>query len=372
MGTRRRQMENMVIDPNFWRGRRVFLTGHTGFKGAWMSLLLGRLGAEVHGYALEPDNERGIFVAADVKRDIRHVIADIRDLDKVQSELDKAKAEIVIHMAAQSLVRASYAEPIATYAINVMGTANLLETIRHCSSVRAAIIVTSDKCYERTVQTPRYRETDRFGGRDPYSNSKGCAELVTDAYRCSFFHDNSSVAIASGRAGNVIGGGDWARDRLLPDAMRAFTSGEVLRIRSPDAVRPWQHVLDPIVAYLCLAERLLKGGQTFAEGWNFGPPPESEVPVSQIIERLGRLWGKDARWELDRGPHPHEESELRLDCSKAANRLGWRPLFDLDKTLQLTVDWYRAARDGDDLRAFSHGQIDQALQTAPMAASIRA
>jgi CDP-glucose 4,6-dehydratase len=354
-------MENVVTDASFWSGRRVFLTGHTGFKGTWMSLLLSRLGADVHGYALEPEGDRSIFDATGAKRDVRHTVGDVRDLESLQSNLSKSKPEIVIHMAAQSLVRASYAEPVATYATNVMGTVNVLEAVRQCPSAHAVIIITSDKCYGRTQDTQRYSENDRFGGRDPYSNSKGCAELVTDAYRRSFFVNEKGVAIASGRAGNVIGGGDWARDRLLPDAIRAFTAGETLRIRSPNAVRPWQHVLDPVLGYLNLAEHLIDGGQNFAEGWNFGPRPDSEVKVSQIIERIIQLWGKDARCELDKGPHPHEENELRLDCSKAESRLGWTPLFDLEQTLQLTVDWYRADHQGTDLRQLTLQQIDDAV-----------
>lgn len=363
MGARCGPVENMVIDPTFWRGRRVFLTGHTGFKGAWMSLLLNRLGAEVYGFALPPRSECDLFVVANVERDIHHTIGDIRDLDFLRHALSNAKPEVVIHMAAQSLVLLSYAEPVETYATNVMGTVNLLEVARGLPSVRAAIIITSDKCYDNLDWLRGYRETDALGGHDPYGNSKGCAELVTDAYRRSFFSAVSSAAVASARAGNVVGGGDWARHRLVPDAMRAFTANSELAIRNPDAVRPWQHVFDPIVAYLRLAEHLVTQGRAFAEAWNFGPASGSEVPVSVVVEMVASLWGEGARWRLDREAHPHEAGYLKLDCAKARGRLGWFPLLDLREALVLTVEWYRAARDGQDIRALSLRQIDRFIET---------
>jgi CDP-glucose 4,6-dehydratase len=363
MDERNGQVENLVIDPSFWKGRRVFLTGHTGFKGAWTALLLRRLGAMAHGYALEPEDKRGLFVAANIEQDIKHTVGDIRDLGSLRTAIERAQPEIIIHMAAQSLVRQSYAEPVDTYAVNVMGTVNVLEAARHVPGVKAAIIVTSDKCYDNVGWQWGYREIDALGGHDPYSNSKGCAELVTDSYRRSFFYKPDSAGIASGRAGNVIGGGDWAKDRLIPDAMRAFMGNQALRIRNPAAVRPWQHVIDPVCAYLQLAERLVRDGHDFATAWNFGPAKASEAPVSHITNRLVSLWGHGARWEADGGEHPHEASYLKLDCSKAEALLGWRPLLDLEQALALTVEWYRTASDGGDLRALSLKQLDSSLQT---------
>jgi CDP-glucose 4,6-dehydratase len=352
----------MVIDPSFWRGRKVFLTGHTGFKGAWMSLLLSHLGAKVSGYALAAEDPAGLFAAANVARDIDHSVGDIRDLPSTCAALDAAEPEIVIHMAAQALVRQSYLQPVETYATNVMGTVNVLEAARQNSTVQAVVIVTSDKCYENRGWVWGYRETDRFGGHDPYSNSKACTELVADAYRRSYFGLPGSARIASARAGNVIGGGDWARDRLIPDAMRAFRAGELLKIRNPRAIRPWQHVLDPVSGYLVLAQRLINapGGQAFAEGWNFGPGPASAVTVADIIEKLARRWDT-AQWVIDHDDHPHEAAILWLDCAKAAAHLEWVPTLDLETTLQLTSDWYRAQDDNADMRQVTLAQIENFL-----------
>jgi CDP-glucose 4,6-dehydratase len=347
----------MVIDPTFWVGRRVFFTGHTGFKGAWSTLLLKQLGAEVSGFALAPQDERGLFNAANVSDGIRHQIGDIRDFEVLKEAIGRAEPEIVIHMAAQSLVRQSYAEPVATYATNVMGTVHVLEAVRQVPGIKAVVVVTSDKCYENLGWVWGYRETDHLGGHDPYSNSKGCAELVTDAYRRSFFYRDGATQIASARAGNVIGGGDWSRDRLVPDAVRAFRAGSALRIRNPRAVRPWQHVLDPVLAYLRLAERLAADSSAVGEGWNFGPSAASEVPVERVVDRLAWLWGPSAKWERDGGEHPHEAATLKLDCSKAYARLGWRPLIDLDTALSLTVEWYRADCTGEDMRKMTLDQI---------------
>jgi CDP-glucose 4,6-dehydratase len=348
------------MNPEFWRGRRVFLTGHTGFKGSWLSLALKSLGADVWGFALEPDDARGLFSAAGVERDVHHRIGDIRDLAALSASVEEAAPSIVIHMAAQSLVRRSYAEPVETYATNVMGTVHVLEAVRSQPRIEAVVIVTSDKCYENVGVPTRFREPDRLGGHDPYSNSKGCAELVTDAYRRSF-SKGASARIASARAGNVIGGGDWSSNRLVPDAMRAFLDGATLRIRNPGAVRPWQHVLDPVLAYLDLAERLVTAGDGFAEAWNFGPTEASEVSVERIVDGLIQRWGDGALWEHDRGDHPHEAAYLGLDCSKALERLGWQPRVELDEALDLTVDWYRAFHDRSDLRALTLRQIESEL-----------
>lgn len=350
-----------MLDPSFWRHRRVYLTGHTGFKGAWMTLILRHLGANVCGIALAPEGPSDLFLAADVARSVDNVIGDIRDPDLVKKSLVDAEPDILIHMAAQSLVRRSYSEPVATYATNVMGTVNVLNAVSQQSSVRAAVIVTSDKCYEHGRGTRPFRETDALGGHDPYSNSKACAELVTDAYRRSFFHGKNTAAIASVRAGNVIGGGDWALDRLVPDAMRAFIAREVLRVRNPSAVRPWQHVLDPVLAYLSLAHHLFEYGHLFAEAWNFGPGPDSEVSVSQVADRVAQLWGAGARWERDGGQHPHEAILLKLDCEKAKTRLGWRPAIGLEEALRLTVDWYRSFDRKFDMRDLTLEQIEFGL-----------
>jgi CDP-glucose 4,6-dehydratase len=355
-------MEDPVIDPKFWAGRRVFLTGHTGFKGAWMVLLLRHLGAHVTGFALAPLDTKDLFAVADGKSAVdTHILADIRAPQPIAEAIGAASPEIVIHMAAQSLVRPSYEDPIGTYATNVMGTVHVLDAARHCPSVRAVVVVTSDKSYENVNWVWGYRENDRLGGHDPYSNSKACTELVTDAYRSSFFGPTASCQVASARAGNVIGGGDWARDRLVPDAMRAFMANAPLRIRNPAAVRPWQHVLDPVVAYLLLAQRLAEHGRPFAESWNFGPSAASEVPVSRIVETLVGRWGDGARWEQDAGDHPHEAAYLKLDCAKAAARLGWHPLIELDQALELTVEWYRGLAAGADMRALTLGQMRRVL-----------
>jgi CDP-glucose 4,6-dehydratase len=354
-------MEDVVIDPEFWRGRRVFLTGHTGFKGGWAALVLRFVGAEVTGFSLPPDDRDGIFEAAKVSQDVRHIIGDIRDPQALRVAIGEARPQIVVHMAAQSLVRRSYAAPVETYATNVIGTLHVLEALRQTPSAQAAIIVTSDKCYENIGQLRGYKEGEPLGGSDPYSNSKACAELVTEAYRRSFFTQSLPLPIASVRAGNVIGGGDWAQDRLVPDAMRAFMGGRTLAIRNPEALRPWQHVLDPVLGYMLLAERLVERGCDFAEPWNFGPGPESELSVAQLANMLARGWGNGADWRHDRGEHPREAAVLKLDCSKAAGRLGWRPLLDIASSVGLTLDWYRAFRRGANMREVALGQIEQVL-----------
>jgi CDP-glucose 4,6-dehydratase len=337
------------------------VTGHTGFKGAWLALLLQRLGAQVSGFALAPERNDQQFVVAGLAAGIDQTIADVRDLAALSAALDRAQPEIVMHLAAQPLVRAGYRDPVGTYSTNVMGTVNLLESIRHTPSVRAGVIVTSDKCYDNDERGEPYIESDRLGGRDPYSNSKAATELVTAAYTASFFGQPGAPGIATARAGNVIGGGDWAADRLLPDLFRAIARGETLRIRSPNSVRPWQHVLDPLLGYLTLAERLHGGGEERSQAFNFGPSTASELPVSDLIGRACSLWGPGARWELDDEPVLHEASQLRLSSEKARAVLGWEPLIGIDEALALTVDWYRSfSRDGD-MRALSLAQVDGAL-----------
>jgi CDP-glucose 4,6-dehydratase len=353
-------VENLVTNDSFWKGKKVFLTGHTGFKGAWTALLLSRLGASVYGYALPPDHKSSLFLAARVADVVHHRVADIRNPDALRAALSDADPDIVIHMAAQALVRRSYAEPVETFATNVMGTVHLLEATRHLPSVTAILIVTSDKCYENNAQNTGFREDDRLGGSDPYSSSKTCAELVTDAYRRSFYQAAGAARIATARAGNVFGGGDWASDRLVPDVMQALLDGGPLRIRNPDAVRPWQHVLDPLLGYLKLAERLADDAG-FAGGWNFGPSADSEVTVREIVERLLALWGGGVRWTTDGGLHPREAAYLKLDSRKAHARLNWWPRLDLAQGLDLTVRWYKEAECGRDLRHVSLEQIEFVL-----------
>ena len=350
-----------MIEPSFWRDRRVFLTGHTGFKGAWMALVLKSMGAKVSGFSLPPEDDRGIFVAAKVADDVHHHLGDIRDYDCLRTSLGEAEPSVVIHMAAQALVRRSYAAPIETYSTNVMGTVHLLEAVRQQPTVKAVVVVTSDKVYENLNSSWGYREADQLGGYDPYSNSKACTELVADSYRRCFFRGDGAALVATGRAGNVIGGGDWGQDRLVPDAIRAFSKGLPLFIRHPGAVRPWQHVLDPVLAYLLLAERLVKEGDCFAGAWNFGPSAASEVPVENIVQELVRAWGEGASWTRDVGEQPHEAAYLKLDCSKAIHKLGWGAIVSLERALSLTIEWYKAEQRGADMKAVSLDQIRAVL-----------
>ncbi|HEX5373688.1 MAG TPA: CDP-glucose 4,6-dehydratase [Aquabacterium sp.] len=346
------------VHPEFWRGKRVFLTGHTGFKGSWLSLWLQSMGADVHGLALTPPTTPALFNEAHVAEGMSSTIGDIRDLATVVSAMQACQPEIVIHMAAQPLVRYSYVAPVETYATNVMGTVHVLEAARQVASVRAIVNVTTDKCYENKEWVWGYRESEPMGGYDPYSNSKGCSELVTSAYRQSFFQQGR-VALASARAGNVIGGGDWASDRLVPDILRAFQAGQPVIIRNPHATRPWQHVLEPLSGYLTLAERLYQEGQAFAEGWNFGPRDEDARPVQWIVEDMVRAWGRGASWQLDPGQHPHEAHYLKLDISKAASGLGWQPRWNLSTALQKIADWHQVWLDKGDVRAMCQQQIQQ-------------
>jgi CDP-glucose 4,6-dehydratase len=324
----------------FWRGRRVFVTGHTGFKGGWLVIWLRRMGADVTGYALAPVTEPSLFTVARVSDGIRSVIGDVRDSAAVRDALHESGAEILFHFAAQSLVRASYLDPAGTYATNVLGTAHVLDAMRTARSVRAAVIVTSDKCYENREWVWPYRETDPLGGKDPYSNSKACAELVTAAFRSSFFSGPDSAAVATVRAGNVIGGGDWAHDRLVPDLLRAFQIGQPAVIRNPAAIRPWQHVVEPLHGYILLGEALLSGDHV-AESWNFGPGDADVRPVRWVADGLASRWGAGASWTDDPSAHPHEAMTLRLDSSRAHAQLGWMPRLSLETALDWTIEWHR-------------------------------
>lgn len=349
------------MTPDFWKGRRVFVTGHTGFKGGWLSLWLQSMGAEVTGYSLPPPTSPNIFEEAEVASGMKSIIGDICDQALLARALAQASPEIIFHMAAQPLVRYSYENPLETYRTNVMGTATLLELARTLDGLRAIVNVTTDKCYENKEWVWGYRETEQLGGYDPYSNSKACSELVTAAYRSSFFNPTNyvhhGVAVASARAGNVIGGGDWARDRLLPDIIGAFERGTPAKIRNPGAIRPWQHVLEPLCGYLSLAERLCKEGASFASGWNFGPLDDDTRSVDWIVEKMASLWGENACWEIDRNPNPHEANHLKLDISLARSRLGWRPMLRLDQALRLVVEWAQARGNGVDLKQYTLNQI---------------
>jgi len=349
-----------MIDRKFWSGKSVFVTGHTGFKGSWLCLWLQSLGARVVGYALEPASPLDLFELAFVSKGMESHFGDVRNLELFMSTMQAARPEIVIHLAAQALVRPSYENPVETYSTNVMGTVHVLESTRRTEGVKAVVIITSDKCYENHEWVWGYREDEAMGGYDPYSSSKGCAELVTAAYRRSFFSDSlHGAGVASARAGNVIGGGDWAKDRLVPDIMRAFLDNRPAEIRSPASVRPWQYVLDPLNGYLMLAERLYQNRGEFSTGWNFGPIESEMRPVSWIADELARRWGASARWICRPGEHPHESLSLKLDCAKARHYLGWSPRVSMSAALDWTVEWYRGYQSGADVKQIVLREIER-------------
>ena len=339
-----------IVNSTFWNSKKVFLTGHTGFKGSWMSLWLQSMGAIVKGYSLEPNTTPNLYTVASVGTAMDSEIGDIRDLNQITKSMSDFNPDILFHMAAQPLVRLSYQEPVDTYTTNVIGTVNVLEAARKCKSLKAIISVTTDKCYENKEWDWGYRESEPMGGHDPYSSSKGCAELVTSAYRRSFFSSEGTASLASARAGNVIGGGDWAEDRLIPDILRAFEESEPVVIRNPLSTRPWQHVLEPLSGYLVLAQELYLNGDDFAEGWNFGPKDEDCKPVGWILDEMVSHWGNNASWGLDKNNNPHEAGFLKLDCSKASNRLKWNPKWNLQLTLKSIVDWHQIYSNGGDLK----------------------
>lgn len=356
-----------MINPEFWAGKSVFVTGHTGFKGSWLCLWLQRLGSRVTGYALSPKSAIDLFELASVADGMESRIGDIRELELLNSAMRKACPQIVIHLAAQALVRPSYLDPVGTFATNVMGTVNVLESIRQTESVRAAVIVTSDKCYENREWVWGYREDEHMGGHDPYSSSKGCAELVTSAYRRSYFSNKTKeVSVASARAGNVIGGGDWAKDRLVPDFMRAFIEKRPVIVRNPKAIRPWQHVLEPLHGYLLLAEKLYAQGKACSGGWNFGPDESDMHSVSWVADELVRRWGNGAQWTLDTKENPHESLSLKLDCAKARHFLGWKPQINLGTALDWTVQWYKGFQSSSDVRRISLQEIERYEQIKPL------
>ena len=339
-----------IVDPVFWKGKKVFLTGHTGFKGSWLSLWLQNMGAILKGYSLEPNTTPNLFTESHVGNNMESEIGDIRDLNQISKSMLDFNPDVLIHMAAQPLVRYSYENPIETYSTNVMGTVNVLESARKCLNLKSIVSVTTDKCYENKEWDWGYRESEPMGGHDPYSSSKGCAELVTSAYRRSFFSSKYTASLASARAGNVIGGGDWANDRLMPDILRAFEKSESVVIRNPLSTRPWQHVLEPLSGYLLLAQELFLNGDEFAEGWNFGPKDEDCKPVGWILDKMVENWGGNASWSLDKKNNPHEAGFLKLDCSKASSKLKWNPKWNLQYTLNSIVDWHKLYINKGDIK----------------------
>jgi len=346
-----------MIDQEFWKGKRVFLTGHTGFKGSWLSLWLCSLGAEVRGYALNPPTSPSLFNEAKIDTILDSQIADIRDQDILYESMTGFNPDILIHMAAQPLVRYSYDAPIETYEVNVIGTAKVLEVARSCPNLKAIVNITTDKCYENDDRSEGYKENDPMGGYDPYSSSKGCAELVASSYRRSFLQDQG-IGIASVRAGNVIGGGDWADDRLIPDILRSFEKNKPVVIRNPKATRPWQHVLEPLSGYLLLAQNLYKDQKKYAEGWNFGPNEKDVQPVDWILNKMISKW-PNSSWELDNNSSPHEADFLKLDISKAKSKLGWSPVWELSQTLEKIVSWHQAWLNKDDIQAVCLTEIEE-------------
>ncbi len=350
-----------MIDTAFWQDRRVFVTGHTGFKGSWLSLRLHAAGAKVTGYALAPPTTPSAFDLCRIDGLVASVIADVLDADRLADAMKAADPEIVFHLAAQPLVRESYRNPAYTYAVNVQGTVNLFEAVRRCGGVKAVVNVTTDKCYENREWVWGYRENEPLGGHDPYSSSKACSELVTAAYRRSFFDPAADparpVAVASARAGNVIGGGDWAEDRLVPDCIRGIMNGEKIRVRNPKAVRPWQHVLDPLSGYLLLAQKLAVEGPRFSGPWNFGPDADDARTVAWVVKRICDRWGESAAYQVDSAPQPHEASYLKLDSSKARAELGWEPRWDVETAIDKTIEWWAAHRAGKDMRRATLDQI---------------
>lgn len=350
------------VSPGFWKDKRVFLTGHTGFKGSWLSLWLQNMGAVLKGYSLDINTNPALFKMADIASDMESEMGDIRNLEKLTKSMVSFNPDILIHMAAQPLVRLSYKEPVDTYATNVMGTVNILESARKCSTLKSIVCITTDKCYENNETHRGYKENDSMGGYDPYSSSKGCSELVISAYRRSFFSTADSASLASARAGNVIGGGDWADDRLIPDILKAFEKSENVLIRNPLAIRPWQHVLEPLSGYLVLAQELFLYGDEFAEAWNFGPSDGDCKSVSYILDRMVDHWGNNVSWSVDDDSNPHEAGILKLDCSKASKRLKWSPKWNLEKALNSIVNWHQVYIDKGDLKRESLNQIQNYIK----------
>jgi len=351
------------MNKEFWNKKKVLLTGHTGFKGSWLSLWLQKLNSNVIGFSKNIPTKPSLFELADIESEIISIIGNVCDYNKLEEVVKEYKPEIVIHMAAQAILRKSYNNPIETYATNVMGTVNLLESIRKVGNVKVILNITTDKCYEPNESSKGHLETDRLGGNDPYSNSKACSELVTSSFRNSFFNPNQyqkhGVSLDSCRAGNVIGGGDWGKDRLIPDIMRGILNNEIIKIRNPNSTRPWQHVLDPLNGYLTLAEKLWSSGSEFSEGWNFGPLEDNEKPVKWIVEKLTNGWSKDIRWDVDDSSNPHEENYLRLNCTKANSRLKWMPKLNLEQGIEWIIEWYKQYEQNKNIKEITEQQIEK-------------
>jgi CDP-glucose 4,6-dehydratase len=349
------------MNSQFWKNKKILLTGHTGFKGSWLSLWLQNMGADLIGFSNSIPTTPSLFELANVKDGMTSLVGDVCDLQQLNDTIKEFKPEIVVHMAAQSLVLKSYQNPLETYSTNIMGVVNILEAIRMAGNIRVCIIVTSDKCYENKGLERGYNEDDPMGGYDPYSSSKGCAELVTNSFRNSFFNaskfNEPKTAIASVRAGNVIGGGDWASDRLIPDIMNGALQNKTIRIRNPDSVRPWQFVLEPLYGYLMLIEKLWNDAPLYSGGWNFGPDNDDVKPVSWIVDTISQLWGKNISWELDHQNSQHEAKSLLLNCTKAKTKLGWKPKTDIKLALQLVIDWYKKLENKANIREFTEQQI---------------
>lgn len=350
-----------MVDQRFWQNKRVYVTGHTGFKGSWLSLWLHDMGANVKGYALAASTSPSLFTEAKVANNINSEIGDIRNIEQLRDSMQEFNPDILIHMAAQPLVRLSYKEPIETYETNVMGTVKVLEAARNCSSLKAIVTVTTDKCYENKEWVWGYREDEAMGGYDPYSSSKGCAELVTSAYRRSFMQE-LGIGLASARAGNVIGGGDWSDDRLIPDILNAFERKQAVIIRNPKSTRPWQHVLEPLSGYLVLAQHLCTAPHEYAEGWNFGPKDEDAKPVDWILDKMVEKWQGDSSWQLDQDSHPHEAGFLKLDISKAKSRLHWQPTWHLEQTLERIIQWHQSWLNKEDMQRRCLNEINDYMR----------
>lgn len=346
---------------HFWQGKNVLITGHTGFKGSWLSILLNSLGANVIGYSLDPVTDPNLYEIIDIQSNIADYREDIRNISSLDQIAHSSNPDIIIHLAAQALVGESYIKPVATYETNVMGTVNILETARSIESVRVVLIITSDKCYENREINYSYNENDPMGGYDPYSSSKGCAELVTSAFTRSFFQDTSKVAVASARSGNVIGGGDWGNRRIVPDAIAAFKENKILYLRNPKAVRPWQHVLEPLSGYLTLCEKMWANPLQYSEGWNFGPEDENICTVGEVADRLSSLWGKTVSWKKSIETQIHEASLLKLDISKAKERLDWFPKWNLEIALEKTISWYKSYYNGENMKDITLQQLEEYL-----------
>jgi CDP-glucose 4,6-dehydratase len=363
MDIRRCTLEEVVVNSNFWKNKKVLLTGHTGFKGSWLSIWLKKLGVELIGFSKDIPTEPSLFELAKVSEDMKSIIGDIRDFSVIQKIIQENQPEIIIHMAAQALVRKSYEDPIDTFSTNIMGTVNLLESLKQSKKTRVVINVTSDKCYENKGIKEKFSENSPMGGYDPYSNSKACSELVTSSYRDSFFnpkeYQKHGVSLATCRAGNVIGGGDWSKDRLIPDIMRGILNNEIIKIRNPNAIRPWQHVLDPLNGYLTLAEKMWSAGNKFSEGWNFGPLEEDEKSVIWIAKKLTKQWSNGIKWSIEDNINPHEENSLRLNCIKANSRLGWISKLNLEQGLEWVVEWYKQYKQNNNMKKITEQQIEE-------------